>query len=196
MPWIFHKTRSEVLPAGFLGRECPCHLAVFPVLAIISLMALIAGMATACVLQDSDEGTRLSALRYAAEYAHQDTEYHWGAQDPLPRTIQLDCSGFVVRCYQYAAADHGRILPFADASVQDLYSRWSTPIPAPAPGDLIFMGAAAASIPTHIALFEHMAGDAVFFYDCTIAGTIDGVSLRTYPVDDPRIKSFGRMLLY
>lgn len=38
---------------------------------------------------------------YATLYRDSDTEYKYGGQDPL-RSIKVDCSGLIIRCYQYA----------------------------------------------------------------------------------------------
>ncbi|QQO10535.1 NlpC/P60 family protein [Breznakiella homolactica] len=135
------------------------------------------------------------ALQYAHQYVSAETEYEYGGQDPL-RAIKIDCSGLVVNCYAYAAADAGYRLPFGDAAVIDFFTRWSVPADKPRPGDLIFMGDD-PSRPSHIALFVTEESGEIFFIDATYQpeNSINGVSLRSYPAGDSRVLSFGIILL-
>ncbi len=85
------------------------------------------------------ESVRLAALQYAQKYLKLDAEYEWGAQDPLPQRLAIDCSGLVVRCYQYACHDYGYMLLFDDMTAVGMQN-YSIKINTPQPGDLIFMG--------------------------------------------------------
>ena len=60
-------------------------------------------------------------------------------------------------------------------------------------GDLIFMGAANSSKVTHIALFDCVENDCVYFIDATEKYDISGVTRRFYGVSDARFKAFGVM---
>lgn len=135
------------------------------------------------------EGVRIGALAYAREYEKLGAVYEWGGQDPLPRTIAVDCSGLVIRCYQYSCEDVGLRLPFADTTAKELYERYSLTV-APEPGDLVFMGDGEVS---HVALFIRKDDSVVYLIDST---TLSGcVSERQYPEGSSKIISFGRMLV-
>ncbi len=54
-------------------------------------------------VEAAPETVRIAALHYAKTYVELGAAYAWGGQDPLPRTISVDCSGLVVRCYGVAA---------------------------------------------------------------------------------------------
>jgi hypothetical protein len=140
------------------------------------------------------------ALYFGYEYAGNDTEYLWGGQDWLPRTIRVDCSGLVVNCYKYAIAGTRFRLPFYDAAVIDFYTRWSVPTKNPRPGDLIFMGDDKNKPPTHICLFVRREGGTIYFIDATdrYEGDeyINGVSERHYSENDPRILGYGLLQLW
>ncbi len=139
------------------------------------------------------------AFEFAVLYAESETEYEWGGQDAL-RAIRLDCSGLVVMCYKYALVDTAYTLLFDDSTAHDMYQKYSIPTHAPQKGDLVFMGEASTDAVTHIALFEKEEAGNVYFIDATEKdsdgdGTadIDGVTRRSYPADDERIKSYGIM---
>jgi hypothetical protein len=131
------------------------------------------------------------ALFYAHEYADADTEYEWGGQDLL-RAIKIDCSGLVVNCYSYAMAGTDYSLPFKDASVIDLYNKWTVQINNPRPGDVIFMGDD-KNHPTHMSLFKKKEKDNIYFIDSTYKqdDEIDGVTERYYSEKDPRFLAYG-----
>lgn len=135
------------------------------------------------------ETVRLAALNYAKTYAELGAVYEWGGQDPLPRTIKVDCSGLVVRCYGYACEDFGYSLGFADASSSELVN--FSEETSPAPGDLILMGD--EGVVSHVAIFAEASGGQISFFDATtITG---GVTRRSYPTSSPKFISFRRMLV-
>ncbi len=139
---------------------------------------------------------------YANEYKNSDTEYSWGGQDPL-RTIKLDCSGFVIRCYQYAVEGTDYKLLFDDTTSYNMEKYYSIKTNTPVKGDLVFMGETDSDNISHIAIFDKIENGYVYFIDCTKKDInddgiyeINGVSERSYKVNDKRIKSFGIMKLY
>ena len=132
------------------------------------------------------------AFEYAKKYASADTQYKYGAQDPL-RAIQIDCSGLVIRCYGYALQNTGYSLLKSDMSSSYMYEHASIRTTAPRRGDLIFMGEENSSQITHIAIFDRFEGDQVYFIDSTNQGRINGVSERHYSRTNRKIKAYGIM---
>lgn len=137
------------------------------------------------------ESVRNAALMYAQKYAELGAVYEWGAQDPLPKIIKVDCSGLVVRCYQYACSDFGYSLPFTDMNAAGMAEYCDTVSP-PEAGDLIFMGDNNSI--SHVALFEKFENQKVYFIDST--DLTGGVSERSYPLDSDKIIQYGRLHLY
>ena len=139
---------------------------------------------------------------YAVKYSEADTEYQWGGQDPL-RAIQVDCSGLVIRCYQYALEGTGYSLLLPDMSSAYMYENAATLVPLEflRPGDLIFMGEKNSSNITHIAIYARTEGDTIYFIDSTEkssegkAPAVNGVTERSYSRTDKRFKSGGIMWL-
>ena len=133
---------------------------------------------------------RVAALTYAKEYVSLGAVYEWGGQDPLPRTIKVDCSGLVIRCYEYACSDHGYSLPFNDMNAIGIKDYCDSVNPEP--GDLIFMGD--NNVISHVAIYEKTEDQRIYFIDST---TITGVvSERSYSADSSKFISFGRIHLY
>ena len=122
-------------------------------------------------------------------------EYEWGGQDFPPRGI--DCSGLVVNVYYSAVQGTRYCLLFSDASVLNIYESYSHETDQPEQGDLIFMGDADSDQISHIAIFGEIKQETVHFIDSTLKDDppINGVTYRKYPLNDPRIKAFGRLLL-
>jgi len=137
-----------------------------------------------------------NALLYAKEYADENTQYQWGGRDPLPRSILIDCSGLIVKCYQYAIENTTFNLPFQDATVFTLFNQWTIETENPRQGDLIFMGDDKSN-PTHISIFVKDDGINIYFIDATLKleNDINGVSERYYPKDDYKFLSFGKLLI-
>lgn len=135
------------------------------------------------------------AVEYARKYIELGAEYEWGGQDPLPRKIVVDCSGLVIRCYEYAANDYGYTLLFSDTTSYGMknYSLTITQQDLQ-PGDLLFMGDGTID---HIALFVKHENGNIYFIDSTLKPEegINGVTERFYPDGDTRFIACGRMYL-
>jgi cell wall-associated NlpC family hydrolase len=136
-----------------------------------------------------------NALEYAKEYVNADTQYEWGGRDPL-RSIKIDCSGLILRCYEHAVSNTEYSLPFKNATVSTLFNNWSIATDNPRAGDLIFMGDD-KNDPSHISLFVRNDGINIYFIDSTLKpeDNINGVSERFYMIDDYRFLSFGKLLI-
>jgi hypothetical protein len=138
-------------------------------------------------VEAAPETVRIAALHYAKTYVELGAAYAWGGQDPLPRTISVDCSGLVVRCYGYACEDFSYRMPFQDmtaAGMQDYCDKV-----APEPGDLIFMGD--GGVVSHIAIFERSDGTKVYFIDST--DLVGSVTERSYPIASAKFIRYGRL---
>ncbi len=155
-----------------------------------------------CNSEENSSGSRITdcpadiaekAYEYAMLYKDSDTIYEWGGQDAL-RTIKIDCSGLVVRCYQYAVQDTVFSLCFDDCTSYGMLN-YSTPTSNPRTGDLIFMGEAESDQITHIALYKKVEGGEIYFIDSTSNENVSGVFERHYPRDSRKFKSFGIMHL-
>ena len=138
---------------------------------------------------------RARSIKYAQKYIEEGAEYQWGGQDPLPKRIAVDCSGLVIRCYQYACGDFGYRLPFVDTTSAGL-KRYAVELTLEelSPGDLLFMGDGTIS---HVALFVKREEGVIMFIDSTYKPEIgiNGVSQRSYPETDSRFLSYGRLLV-
>jgi hypothetical protein len=136
------------------------------------------------------------ALENAREYMKLSAEYEWGGQDPLPRTIVVDCSGLVIRCYQYACEDFGYRLLFNDTTSYGLLN-YTIELSQDTltPGDLLFIGD--GGVVSHVALFVDNDGTNIIFIDSTYKPEedINGVSKRYYAKNDPRFICYGRMVI-
>lgn len=146
-------------------------------------------------------GIRERAFYFAELYKNSDTYYKYGGQDPL-RSIGIDCSGLVVMSYKYAITDTKYELMESDMSSAYMESHASRKTTFPMKGDLIFMGERNSSKITHVAIFEKIEDGRVWFidsteYDSDGDGIVDisGVSRRSYPVGEKKIKSYGTMKL-
>ena len=144
---------------------------------------------------DCPEEIANKAFDFAVLYSQADTEYVWGGQDPL-RTIQLDCSGLVIRCYQYALEGTDYTLLLSDMASSYMCESASTHVQLQEMrhGDLLFMGdKGKGKTVNHIAIFDCIENGRIYFIDCT--NTVNKVSRRSYPVDDTHFKYFGMMLV-
>ena len=135
------------------------------------------------------------AFRFAELYKDSDTIYELGGQSPVRSAIAIDCSGLVVMCYKYAMVDTKYSLLLSDMSAGYMYENAASIVPLEKMrrGDLIFMGEATSSKVTHIALFDCVENDCVYFIDATEKDDISGVTKRFYGVGDARFKAFGVM---
>ena len=148
---------------------------------------------------DCPEEIAAQAFEYAKKYAAADTEYGYGAQDPL-RTIRIDCSGLIIMCYTYALEGTGYALIQPDMASSYMYENAATFTTTPRHGDLIFMGnlgpnGTAPTKVSHIAIFDRFEGDQVYFIDSTEQGSISGVSERHYAKTNKKIIAYGIMKL-
>ena len=141
------------------------------------------------------------AFKFAELYKETGMQYELGGQSPV-RSAGIDCSGLVVMCYKYAVVDTKYHLPFGDASANAIYTNYSTQTEKPRQGDLIFMGEADTASVTHIAIFDKIENDKVYFIDSTLKDTdgdgiydINGVTARNYEKNDNKIKAYGKMRL-
>ena len=141
------------------------------------------------------------AFKFAELYKETGMQYELGGQSPL-RSAGIDCSGLVVMCYKYALVDTKYNLLFDDASAKAIYMNYSTPTRFPRRGDLIFMGEADTASVTHIAIFDKIENEKVYFIDSTQKDDnndgvyeINGVTARNYEKNDSRIKAYGKMRL-
>jgi hypothetical protein len=141
---------------------------------------------------------REKVVFYAQEYVQRDTFFEWGGRDFLEKEgiLEVDCSGLIVRAYQYATNDTKYALLFEDTNVSSFYSYFTVPIDTPTPGDLIFMSTN-SKYPTHMSIFVRMDNENIYFIDSTVKEDdgIDGVSLRYYKKDDPKFLFFARLLV-
>ena len=134
-----------------------------------------------------------SAFEYAKKYAAADTQYKYGAQDPL-RVIQVDCSGLVIRCYRYALQNTNYSLVQNDMSSSYMYQHASIPTTTPRRGDLVFMTYNNSTV-SHVAIFDRFEGNQVYFIDATDQGKGKCVTERHYSKNDKKIVGYGIMKL-
>lgn len=147
---------------------------------------------------DSIEYIQYKALEYAKMYCNEDTIYVYGAQDPIPKALRVDCSGMVINCYIYAVENTKYELPFKDkygnidTTAAKLHSTYSYHTDTPQPGDMIFLGETNSSSVTHIGIFEKKVGNTIYFIDATDG---KGVSQRSYDKSNSKIKGYGQIKL-
>ncbi|MCX7025923.1 MAG: NlpC/P60 family protein, partial [Spirochaetes bacterium] len=134
---------------------------------VVITLAIIASFAS-CTTFPTNSGNintpkevRKDALKYAEKYVSYGAIYKWGGQDPLPYAIEVDCSGLVVRCYEYACKDLGYRMPFRDVDSAGM-QKYCDPVD-PEPGDIIFMGERV--VVTHIAIYKKQVGSKIYFID-------------------------------
>ena len=148
---------------------------------------------------DCPENISEDAVYYAREYAKRESEFAWGGRDPLEKegVLGLDCSGFIVRVFQYAVKGTKYSLLFDDAPVSGFFHYFTVPAETLRPGDIIFMGVDKNLPPTHMSLFVNMDSENIYFIDATEKEDdgINGVTLRHYSKDDPRFLSYARLLI-
>jgi len=174
---------------------------------IVSLFFIIVLLACSCATSNSGvlysvsecpSNIREKVVFYAEEYARKDTLFKLGSRDLLEKEgiLEMDCSGLIVRVFQYALKDTKYSLLFDDTNVSSFYSYFTIPVATPTPGDLIFMGTNTV-YPTHMSIFIKMDNENIYFIDSTYKEDegIDGVTLRYYKKDDPKFLQFARLLL-
>jgi len=173
----------------------------FSLFFIIVLLACSCATSNSGVLYSVSEcpsNIRERVVFYAEEYARKDTLFKLGSRDLLEKEgiLEIDCSGLIVRVYQYAVKNTKYSLLFEDTNVSSFYSYFTIPVATPTPGDLIFMGTNTV-YPTHISIFIKMDNENIYFIDSTYKEDegIDGVTLRYYKKDDPKFLQFARLLI-
>ncbi|MCL2243564.1 MAG: NlpC/P60 family protein [Treponema sp.] len=148
---------------------------------------------------DCPANIREDAVSYARKYFERETEFAWGGRDALEKEgiLALDCSGFIVRVYQYAVKGTKYSLLFDDAPVSGFYHHFTAPVDTLSAGDIIFMGTDKDLPPTHMSIFVNMDSENIYFFDATEKEEegINGVTFRYYPKDDPRFISYARLLI-
>ena len=72
---------------------------------------------------------------------------------------------------------------------------WEDGATVDAAGDIVFMGDGTDGDPSHIGIVLAVEGDCLEFIDASSLPGIMGVSIRSYPLDNPKILSFGHMML-
>lgn len=141
---------------------------------------------------------REKAVYFAQEYLKRNALFEWGGRDFLEKDgiLEVDCSGLIVRVFQYAVRESRYTLLFKDTNVSSLYEYFTIQVDKPSPGDLIFMSTNNI-YPTHMSIFTGMDDENIFFIDSTLKEDdgIFGVTLRSYKKDDPRFLSYARLLV-
>jgi len=135
---------------------------------------------------EADDSLRTLALSTARAYVG--VPYVWGGQ-----IIQsgVDCSGLVIEAYRIALEETclGK-LPYRDTTAYELYNKYSTEIPIPEIGDLLFMGE--EGVVSHVALCVEMSDTDITFID---AYSVTGiVGIRKYEVTNPKFIAYGRII--
>ncbi len=142
----------------------------------------------------------VEAPRFVRERAFEEAtryigmEYELGGQD-FPKGI--DCSGLVVNVYYTVTRGTDYRLLFTDAAVVHLYDQYTSRPGEPQKGDLVFMGESGIDEVTHVGILDRIEYGTVYFIDSTYMEDppVDGVSFRSYPEEEPKIKGYGRLLL-
>lgn len=163
-----------------------------PAAAAVSIALVIAAAAGCRItlvpeIVEAPPEVREAAFAEAGKYIGM--EYEWGGQDFYARGV--DCSGLVVNAYLRAARAFGYRMLFTDSTAREMHERYTAPVGTPATGDLIFMGYGGEV--SHVAVFERFEAGEVWFIDANSESGF--VERRRYAANDPKIISFGRMLL-
>jgi hypothetical protein len=150
-------------------------------------------------IAECPKNIRESAVFFAQKYVQRNTVFEWGGRDFLEKkdVLEIDCSGLIVRAFQYAVKNTKYTLLFEDTNVSSLYTYFTVFIDIPTPGDLVFMGTEPNNPPTHMGIFVGIDEDNIYFIDSTLKeeDNIDGVTLRFYKKDDPKFLFFARLLV-
>ena len=120
--------------------------------------------------------------------------YGWGGRQSWwdEADGSIDCSGLVVNVYKEALQASGFSLLFDDTTAAMLAKAYTQRLRSPEPGDLIFMG----DDPPHISHVAICLEDDDASYSFIDAYSIDGiVEQRSYAKNNPKIISFGRILV-
>ncbi|MDD4647342.1 MAG: NlpC/P60 family protein [Sphaerochaeta sp.] len=129
---------------------------------------------------------------YEISFQYIGMPYVWGGASHYSDTGGgVDCSGLVIEIYDEVAEYFSVRLPFSDATASAMANQYTLSLLEPEKGDLIFMGE--DGVVSHVALCHAVDEDEIIFID---AYSVTGeVGIRSYSFDDPKIISFGRMLV-
>jgi len=188
------KTTGVVKNPGIIGAI---------LLAVVFSSCATSGPTVKYTVIDCPKSIREKAVVFAETYLDRETVYALGGRDYLEKegVLEVDCSGFIVRVFQYAVKDTKYSLLFNDANVSALFANFTTPVKEPTPGDFIFMGDPKAPFPTHMSIYLRMDEEDIYFMDATEKDAegeypaVSGVSVRHYPKDDIRFLSYARLLV-
>lgn len=160
----------------------------------VAAVVLLSSCCISPLVVEAPPEIREAAFAEAGRYIGM--EYEWGGQD-FPSSRGIDCSGLIVNVYYTATMGTDYVIPFSDANVRALYNEHTVAVENPGRGDILFMGEADSSEITHAAVYDRTENGEVFFIDSTHKDDppINGVTRRSYPATDPKLKSWGRMLL-
>ncbi|MDC7230826.1 MAG: NlpC/P60 family protein [Sphaerochaetaceae bacterium] len=129
---------------------------------------------------------------YEISFQYIGMPYVWGGASHYSDTGGgVDCSGLVIEIYDEVAESFSVRLLFNDTTASAMANQYTLPLLEPERGDLIFMGE--DGVVSHVALCHAVTDDDLVFID---AYSVTGeVGIRSYSFDDPKIISFGRMLV-
>lgn len=129
---------------------------------------------------------------YEISFKYIGMPYEWGGESHYSdATGGVDCSGLVIGIYGEAVKKFSAHLPFEDTTASELAHTYTLPLEKPERGDLIFMGE--NGVVSHVALCHAVTDDELVFIDAYLV--TGEVGIRSYSLDDPKIISFGRMLV-
>ena len=121
--------------------------------------------------------------------------YEWGGQSFWwENNPSVDCSGFVINVYETVLERHGHHLLFDDTTAYALWNEYTHPVEEPLAGDLIFFTDGVSDEVSHVAIFIKEEDNVLFFIDASSLPDTMKVMERSYPVDNAKIHSFGRMV--
>ena len=83
---------------------------------------------------------------------------------------------------------------FDDTTAYALWDEYTHPVEEPLAGDLIFFTDGVSDEVSHVAIFIKEEDGIIFFIDASSLPDTMKVMERSYPADNAKIHSFGRML--
>jgi len=129
---------------------------------------------------------------YEISFQYIGMPYVWGGASHYSDTGGgVDCSGLMIGIYDEVAKYFSVRLPFEDATASVMANQYTISLHGPERGDLVFMGK--DGVVSHVALCHAVTDDVLVFID---AYSVSGeVGIRSCSFDNPKIISFGRMLV-
>ncbi len=132
------------------------------------------------------EKTRTEVTRFAETLAG--TPYGFGENGP----DAFDCSGLIIFSYRESLKETGYLLPFEDATSEELARQYSRPVSRPQPGDIAFFQNEKGRI-VHAALILESTGNEISLLD---AAEYSGmVSVRSVNRNRSNLHSIARLIL-